>query len=87
MVEEQFIWTVILKNQEALITFLTGQDVSHGSSYCPPALNLNVPLDYAPPIKKGKKVKVIISIVLHFHDLDYKCPKVAAKRGNMAISE
>ena len=34
-----FFWTGIGKNQEDLITFLEGQDVSHGSSQC--ALELN----------------------------------------------
>ena len=34
MVEETFIW----KNQEALLTFLRGQDAQHGSSECRPAL-------------------------------------------------
>ena len=32
MVEETFIWTEIWKNQEALLTFLRGQDARHGSS-------------------------------------------------------
>ena len=31
MVEETFIWTEIWKKHEALITFLKGQDVHHGS--------------------------------------------------------
>ena len=39
MVEETFIWTEIWKNQEALLTFIRGQDERHGSSECRPALN------------------------------------------------
>ena len=31
--------------------------------------------------------KDYISIVLHFYNLDFKCPKMVAKRGNMAIAE
>ena len=38
-VEETFIWTEIWKNQEALLTFLRGQDARYGSSECRPALN------------------------------------------------
>ena len=33
-----------MKNQEALLTFLRGQDARHGSSECRPALNLIAPL-------------------------------------------
>ena len=39
MVEEKLIWTVIWKNQEDLVTFPKGQNVRHGSSLCPLALN------------------------------------------------
>ena len=34
MVEETFIWTEKWKNQEALLTFLRGQDAGNGSSDC-----------------------------------------------------
>ena len=44
MVEETCLWTQIWKYQEALLTFLRGQYARHGSSECPPALNLIVPL-------------------------------------------
>ena len=37
-VQETFIWTEIWKNQEALLTFLRGQDARHGSSECRPVL-------------------------------------------------
>ena len=39
MVEEKFIWKEIWKNQEALITFLRGQDARKGSSEYPLTLN------------------------------------------------
>jgi hypothetical protein len=39
MVKEKFIWKKMWKNQEALITFLRGQDARHGSSEYPPTLN------------------------------------------------
>ena len=34
-----------------------------------------------------KGFKGYISIVSHFHNLHYTCPKMVAKRGNMAIAE
>jgi hypothetical protein len=39
MVEETFIWKEIWKKQEALLTFLRGQDGRYGSSESGPALN------------------------------------------------
>ena len=54
MVEETFIWTEIWKNQEALLTFLKGQDARHGSSDCRPAVNKIAPLIIAAPIVKKK---------------------------------
>ena len=60
MVEETFIWTEILKNQEALLTFLRGQDARHGSSECWPALNQIAPLIIATQLVKKKKE------ILHF---------------------
>ena len=61
-------------NQEDIITFLKEQDVPHGSSYCPLALNWNAPLNCAPTKKIGV-FKGYISIVPHFNDLDKKCPQ------------
>ena len=52
MGEETFIWTEILKNQEALLNFLRGQDAHNGSSECWPALNKIALLIIATPIKK-----------------------------------
>jgi hypothetical protein len=37
------------KNQEALLTFLKGQDACHGSPECRPALNKIAPLIIAAP--------------------------------------
>ena len=54
MVEERFIWTEIWTNQEDVFTFLKGQDVSHGSSECPPTLNKNASEIVAPPTIKRK---------------------------------
>ena len=39
MVEEKKFEQRNVKNQEALITFLRGQDARHGSSEYPPTLN------------------------------------------------
>ena len=61
--EETLIWTSILKNQEALLTFLRGQDARHGSSECWPALNLIAPLIIAAAIIKKNVIKMQI---LHF---------------------
>ena len=44
MVDVTFIWTEIWQNQEALLTFLRGQDARHGSLECWPALNEIAPL-------------------------------------------
>ena len=79
MVEEKLIWKEIWKNQEALITFLRGQDARQGSSEYPPTLNLIVPLIIAASIVKKQKKQAKFSIFqgLHLHkrnfrDLDYK---------------
>ena len=64
MVEETFIWTEICENQEALLTFLRGQDARHGSSECRPALNQVAPLILATPIVKQKFNKKME--ILHF---------------------
>ena len=50
MVEEKLIWKEIWKNQEALITFLRGQDARHGSSEYPLTLNYIAPLIVAASI-------------------------------------
>ena len=57
MVGETFIWTVIWKNLEDLITFLKGRNARHGSSLCPPALNKNGPLNSAPLVVTKRKRK------------------------------
>ena len=62
MVEETFIWTEMGKNQEALLTFLRGQDARHGSLECWPALNYMAPLKIAALTVIKKKYMEI----LHF---------------------
>ena len=42
MLKETFIWTEIEKNQEALLTFLRGQDARHGSSECRMSINIGL---------------------------------------------
>ena len=52
--EEKFILAEIWKNQEALITFLRGQDARNGSSEYPQTLNKIAPLIIADSIVKKK---------------------------------
>ena len=57
MVEDTFIWKKIWKNQEALLTFLRGQDARYGSSESRAALNKIAPLIITASIVKKNKIK------------------------------
>ena len=59
MVEEKLIWKEIWKNQEALITFLRGQDACHVSSEYLPTLKENCAFNNSSLNSKNKLNKKI----------------------------
>ena len=65
MLEENFILTVIWKNQEDHITFLKEQDVSRVYSKCLPSLNLSLHLIIVPSITNSKYIHIFSNTYIY----------------------